>query len=162
MLPRALHGPPGLGTTLRWAAALDTIDAFEPTAVSITEILSHRAAYVERALASNPALVPIAGLLPRGPGWADLPSIFTFGVRDPIDCRRLLSAAELRPLYEQLALGGVLLGQPVSLGSFGGLRLAIGARDLLSSGDGGLARVFAALEEAAASLHGIGYGRHVP
>ena len=160
MLPRALHGPPGLGTTLRWAAALATIDAFEPTAVSMAEILSHRAAYVERALASNPALVPIAGLLPRGPGWADLPSIFTFGVHDPIDCRRLLSAAELRPLYEQLALGGVLLGQPVSLGSFGGLRLAIGARDLLSSGDGGLARVFAALEEAAAPLHGIGYGRH--
>jgi hypothetical protein len=126
----------------------------------LAEILSHRAAYVERGLASNPALVPIAGLLPRGPGWADLPSIFTFGVRDPIDCRRLLSAAELRPLYEQLALGGVLLGQPVSLGSFGGLRLAIGARDLLSSGDGGLARVFAALEEAVASLHGIGYGRH--
>ena len=30
-----------------------------------------------------------------------------------------------------LALGGVLLGQPVSVGSFGGLRLAIGARDLL-------------------------------
>ena len=63
---------------------------------------------------------------------------------------RLLSAEELRPLYEQLALGGVLLGQPVSVGSFGGLRLAIGARDLLSSGDGGLARVFAALEEVTA------------
>jgi hypothetical protein len=40
MLPRALHGPPGLGTTLRWAAALATVDAFEPTAVSMAEILS--------------------------------------------------------------------------------------------------------------------------
>jgi hypothetical protein len=160
MLPPALRVPPGLGTILRWAAALATIDAFEPTAASMAEILSRRAAYVEQAFASNPALVPIAGLLPRGPGWADLPSIFTFGVRDPMDCRRLLSAAELRPLYERLALGRVLLGQPVSVGSFGGLRLAIGARDLLSSGDGELARVFAALEEATAPLHGIGSGGH--
>jgi hypothetical protein len=159
MLPRALRLPPGLGTTLRWAAAMATIDAFEPMAASITQTLSRRAAHVERAIASNPALVSIAGVLPRGPGWADLPSIFTFGVRDPLDCRRLLSAAELRPLYEQLALRRVLLGQPVSVGSFGGLRLAIGARDLLSSGDGGLARVFAALEEATASSHGLGYGR---
>ena len=160
MLPPALRVAPGLGTTLRWAAALTTIDAFEPSAASIAEILSHRAAHIEQAFASNAALVPIAGLSPRGPGWADLPNIFTFGVRDPIDCRRLLSAAELRPLYEQLARGGVLLGQPVSVGSFGGLRLAIGARDLLSSGDGGLARVFAALEEATAPLNGIGYARH--
>ena len=29
MLPRALRVPPGLGTTLRWVAALTTIDAFE-------------------------------------------------------------------------------------------------------------------------------------
>jgi hypothetical protein len=150
MLPRALRVPPGLGTTLRWVAALTTIDAFEPAAASIAKNLSRLAAYIEQALASNPALVPIAGLSPRGSGWADLPSIFTFGVRDSMNCGRLLSAAELRPLYEQLALAGVLLGQPVSVGSFGGLRLAIGARDLLSSGDGGLARVFAALEEVTA------------
>ena len=80
MLPRALRVPPGLGTILRWAAALATIDAFEPTAASIAETLSRRAADIEQALASNPALLPIAGLSPRGPGWADLPSIFTFGV----------------------------------------------------------------------------------
>jgi hypothetical protein len=159
MLPPALRVPPGLGTILRWAAALATIDAFEQTATSIAEILSRRAAYVEQAFACNAALVPVAGLQPRGPEWADHPSIFIFGIRDPMDRGRLLSAAELRPLYEQLALGGVLLGQPVSVGSFGGLRLAIGARDLLSSGDGGLARVFAALEEATAQFHGIGYSR---
>lgn len=159
MLPTVLRVPPGLGTILRWAAALATTDAIEQTATSIAEILSRRAAYVEQAFASNAVLVPVAGLQPRGAGWADHPSIFTFGIRDPMDRGRLLSAAELRPLYEQLALGGVLLGQPVSVGSFGGLRLAIGARDLLSSGDGGLARVFAALEEATAPFHGIGYGR---
>jgi hypothetical protein len=159
MLPPTLRAPPGLGTILRWAAALATMDAIEQTATSIAEILSRRAAYVEQAFASNAVLVPVAGLQPRGAGWADHPSIFTFGIRDPMDRGRLLSAAELRPLYKRLALGGVLLGQPVSVGSFGGLRLAIGARDLLSSGDGGLARVFAALEEATAAFHGIGYGR---
>ena len=160
-LPPALREPPRLGTALRWTAALTTINAFESVAITTAELLSHRAAAIEQALASNPALVPITGLQRRGPGWADLPSIFTFAVRDPMDRRRRLSAAELRPLYEQLAREGVLLGQPVGLGSFGGLRLAIGARELLNSaGDGGLGRMFAALKEATAPSRGLGYGRH--
>ena len=38
---------------------------------------------------------------------------------------------ELRNLYRQLALEGVLVGQPVGLGSdYGVLRIAIGARTL--------------------------------
>jgi hypothetical protein len=148
-LPPALGDAAKLGTVLRWMAALGVIDAFEPLTAAIPKILSDRATAIERAITSNPALVPIGGLQPRGSGWADLPSIFTFGVRDPTDRRRLLSAAELRPLYERVAHGGVLLGQPVGLGLFGGMRIAVGARDLLDgSGDGGLARVFAALEEA--------------
>lgn len=154
LLPPALCDDGKLGTALRWTAALAALDAFEPLSVKTAEVLSNRAAAVERALASNPALVPIGGLQPHGFGWADLPSIFTFGVRDPMDRGRLLSAAELRPLYKQLAQMGVLLGQPVNLGPFGGLRLAFGARDLLDliglseSGDSGLERVFTALEEA--------------
>jgi hypothetical protein len=68
-----------------------------------------------------------------------------------MDHRRRLSATELRPLYEHLAHVGVLLGQPVNLGPFGGLRIAIGARELLDAdGDHRLARVFTALEEATA------------
>jgi hypothetical protein len=56
--------------------------------------------------------------------------------------------AELRPAYERLASLKILLGQPVNLGRFGGLRIATGARDLLDDpGDGGLARIFAALLE---------------
>jgi hypothetical protein len=156
-LPPVLPEAARLGTALRWTAALAVIDAFEPLAAGMTDILSHRGAAIERALASNPALVPVGGLQPRGSGWP--PSIFTFGVRDPLDQRRRLSAAELRPFYEHLAGRAVLLGQPVNLGPFGGLRIAIGARDLLDghgdggpgngcSGDGGLARIFAALEEA--------------
>jgi hypothetical protein len=70
-------------------------------------------------------------------------------VRDPTDHRRRLTAVELRPLYGQLARAGVLLGQRVTLGSFGGLRIAIGAGDLLDSPrDDRLPRIFAALKEA--------------
>ena len=140
-----------LGTALRWTAAVAVIDAFEPLAASLADVLADRAATIAQAFACNPALVPVGGLPPRGPGWADRPSIFTFGVRDPTDRGRLLSVAELRPLYARLARTGVLLGQPVALGSFGGLRIAIGAGDLIDGPrDGGLPRIFAALQEATA------------
>jgi hypothetical protein len=159
-LPSVLPDRARLGTLLRWTAALAAIDAFEPLAAGMAEILSDRGAAIEQALAANPALVAIGGLPPCGSGWADLPSIFTFGVRDPMDRRRLLSAAELRPLYEGLTHAGVLLGQPVGLGPFGGLRIAIGARDLLEGhGDGGLAHVFAALEEATTPSRCLDGGR---
>jgi hypothetical protein len=95
------------------------------------------------------------GLRPTGSSWADRPSIFTFAVRDPADPTRLLAAAELRPFHERLAQLGVLLGQPVSLGSFGGLRIAIGAQDLLNGCyEDVLARVFAALEQVTLGDHG--------
>ena len=157
----------GLGTLLRWTAALAEIDAFEPRAAAAADILADRIAIIRQALADNPALVPVEGLSapsgrPNGEGWADLPSIFTFGVRDPADRGRLLSATELRPLHERLARGGILLGQPVGLGRFGGLRIAMGARDLLEGpqepakppgiakplASPGLAGLFAALEAA--------------
>jgi hypothetical protein len=145
----ALRDKATLGTALRWTAAVAAIDAFEPLTAGLADVLSDRAATIKRAFACNPALVPIGGLRPCGSGWADLPSIFTFAVRDPTDHRRRLSTAELRPLYERLARVGVLLGQPVALGSFGGLRIAIGAGDLLDGPrDGRLTRIFAALEEA--------------
>ena len=38
---------------------------------------------------------------------------------------------ELRQLYRGLAGQGVLLGQPVDLGPFGALRVAIGMRDVV-------------------------------
>jgi hypothetical protein len=140
-----------LGTTLRWTAALATIDAFEPRRADLHEVLSNRAGFILRAIAANPALLPVGGLRPHPGNWAALPTIFTFGVRDPSKPAHLLSVAELRPLHERLARRGVLVGQPVALGPFGGLRIAIGARDLLpASGDGGLARVFAVLEEVTA------------
>ncbi len=156
-LPSGVHEAANLGTVLRWTAALAAIDAFEPQVGNMARVLSDGAAAIEHALQSNAALVPIAGLRPRGTGWADLPSIFTFGVRDPEDRRRLLSMAELRPLYQRLAHGGVLLGQPVDLGLFGGLRIAIGAADVPDGPGGGrLATIFAALEEATAPSRCLG------
>jgi hypothetical protein len=139
-----------LGTALRRTAALAGLDVFEPLAADMAKVLADRALAVKQALTSNPAMVPIDGLEPRGPGWADLPSIFIFGLRDPVDRHRLLSVAELRPLYEHLGQAGVLLGQPIGLGPFGGLRLPFGARDLLESSNRALTRVFAMLEEATA------------
>jgi hypothetical protein len=160
MLASASSGAPSLGTVLRWTAALATGDAFEARAPDMAGLLSRRGAAIEHALASSSALVPVGGQQPNGSGWAGQPSIFTIAVRDPMDSNRLLSASELRPLYERLARQGVLFGQPVDLGSFGGLRVAIGAQDLLDGfGDGGLAHVFATLERVASPLCGNGSGR---
>jgi len=131
------HEADNLGMILRWIAALDTIEAFDLRAGDSHGVLRGLGSAVERALGDIPALVPIAGLQTRAPGWADAPSIFTFAVRDSAAPQRLLPAAELRLLYEQLARDGILLGQPVHLGSFGGLRIAISARDLLDGGAAG-------------------------
>ena len=156
--PPTRRGAPGagsvsLGTILRWMAALDVIEAFSPLAARMPALLQDRAATIQQGLAANPALKAIGGLAPAGPDWSDLPSIFTFAVRDPVSRQRLLTAAELRPLYERLASLGILLGQPVGLGEFGGLRIAVGARDLFADApaDGGLPSVFAALKDLTAS-----------
>jgi hypothetical protein len=142
----------GLGMLLRWIAALRTIEAFALSAGMIDR-LQHYAAAIQQGIGRISTLVPIPGLSGRGPGWIDIPTIFSFAVRDPANWRRLLSSPELRSMYTELASNGVLLGQPVEFGCFGGLRIAVGARDLLPSAptDGGLPRLFEALEEAVVS-----------
>ncbi len=150
--PSASPRHPSLGAVLRWTAALESMEVFKPLADGMADLLRDRAAVVQSAIDRNPALVRVSGLQPGGAGWGGLPSIFTFGVRDPEDRGRSLSAAELRPLYERLARRGVLLGQPVNLGSFGGLRIAVGARDLVESPcSTGLPRLFDVLGEVTAS-----------
>jgi hypothetical protein len=148
-LPRPAGARAGLGTVLRWIAAMDVIEEFAASAEGVPALLTERAAAIGRGIDNNPALVAIAGLQKRPGGWSDLPSIFTFAVRDPADRRQLLSAASLRPLYERLVRRGILLGQPVSVGRLGGLRIAIGARDLLARApsDAGLPKLFAALDD---------------
>jgi hypothetical protein len=142
------HDTVDLGTVLRWTAAMAVIDAFGPSPDEMSAFLTKRAATIKNAVKANPALMLVGGLRPQNSGWADLPSIFTVALHDPSHRGRLLSMAELRPAYERLASLKILLGQPVNLGRFGGLRIATGARDLLDDpGDGGLARIFAALLE---------------
>jgi hypothetical protein len=155
-LPCAVREAAKPGTVLRWTAAMAEIDAFEKVADRAADVVSDRAAAIETALQANPALVPIGGLRSRDPGWAGKPSTFTFGMRDGMDRGRLLTAAELRSIHEHLSRHGVLLGQPVNLGTFGGLRIAIGARDITGQDDGGLERIFAELGELTLPSHRLG------
>jgi hypothetical protein len=148
--PRRCPGASGnLGMLLRWVAALDAMEGFSSLGTEKLARLRSRAAAIEQGLAGISGVVPVPGLSSIGPKWSDVPTIFSFAVRDPADGRRLLLSDELRPIYTKLARRGVLLGQPVGLGRFGGLRIAVGARDLLpdASADGDLPGLFAALEE---------------
>jgi hypothetical protein len=148
--PRHRPGASGnLGMLLRWVAALETMEAFAELGQERLSRMRDRATAIEQGLASIPNLMPVPGLSGGGSGWSDVPTIFSFAVHDPADRRRLLSSDELRPIYTKLARKGVLLGQPVGLGRYGGLRIAVGARDLLpdARADGGLPGLFAALKE---------------
>nr|WP_294523997.1 hypothetical protein [uncultured Rhodopila sp.] len=144
---------PGLGTVLRWTAAVEVMERFSPAAPRASGFLERRVTEIVQEIAANPALLPIGGLTRNGPHWADRPSIVTFAVRG---AGQLLSVADLKPMHERLARGGVLLGQPVSLGTFGGLRVAIGARDLVKEALGEVDRLLEAIRglghEAAGSL----------
>jgi hypothetical protein len=142
-------GNPGM--LLRWAAALETLEAFTALADRMEARLRDRAAVIECGIIGLDCLVPIPGLAAGGKGWSSVPTIFTVAVRDAANPRKLLTAGELRPLYTRLAEDGVLLGQPVELGRLGGLRIAVGARDVLpgAPADGGLPRLFAALRDVA-------------
>jgi hypothetical protein len=132
---------PTIGTVLRWTAAVEAMKRFSPAASNAAWFIHRRVDAIEHEIRANPALVPIGGLSRNGPHWADGPSIVTFAVRDAGEPGRLLSVQDLRLLYERLARGGVLLGQPVSLGAFGGLRVAIGARDVVQGAVGGADRL---------------------
>jgi hypothetical protein len=151
-LPPALAGgedAPALGTLLRWSAALPMLQGHTVAGPAAAATLGRLAQQAAAALADVPAVRlvpgPSAAMLHAG-GWPN--SIVTFALRDPRDDRRLLTRDELLPLYRRLAQLGVLLGQPVDLGPHGGLRLAIGARDVIA-GDisAGLVRLQAALHD---------------
>jgi hypothetical protein len=137
--------PPSLGVLLRWTAALQAMQSYAVIGRAAPAVLERLTAQATAVLAALPGIALVPGPSPAmitAGGWPA--SIITFALRDPADPRRLLSADELRPLYRTLAGRGVLLGQPVALGSFGGLRLAIGARDVLAGSiDSPLARVVA-------------------
>ena len=118
-----------IGMMLRWEAALGAMGAFAAGGPARALHVQECAASVSGRLAAREHLTQLGGLEQSSDGWAERPTIFTFAVRDPRDRRRRLSVQELRPIYGSLAQAGVLLGQPVDLGPFGGLRIAVGARD---------------------------------
>ncbi len=127
------HGLAGLGPVLRWIAALDGLSSLAKLGPAVPRVLARLAAEAELALSgirgvtclAAPASTPsFAGEWPAG--------IVPLAVRDPTDPARWLAANELRLLYGELARRGVLVGQPVSLGRHGALRVAIGARDVVA------------------------------
>ncbi len=145
------RGQPNPGMLLRWLAALDTIEAFAAIGSQCAGRVQVQRHAIEAGLAATPNVVPLPGLSAHGPGWSDAATIFSFALRSPGG--RLLTAAELRPIYTRLAQHGVLLGQPVEFGQFGALRIAIGARDTFppATADQRMPDLFAALREEALS-----------
>ncbi len=148
----ALPGRPGgqqanLGMMLRWEAALAEMEAFASDAGRFGKRTLSQAIMVRDKLLSNHCLLDVGSDQRFGPDWANGPTIFTFGLRHLKDPHRLQSMTELRVIYETLAREGVLLGQPVNLGPFGGLRVAVGARDARNVAfSAGLDRLFELLE----------------
>lgn len=121
-----------LGTILRWQAALAEMQLF---AAIDPAVAAERIKTLERRIAdwieSTPGVAPapVGPASDRTDGWPH--GIRAFSVLDTGNPRRRLGLTELRDLYRELGLGGVLVGQPVGLGSAHGvLRIAIGARTL--------------------------------
>lgn len=142
---------PHLGTVLRWEAAWQTMAAVGASAPGLDAFIQRRGQLVQQGIRSQPELHLVGGTAGQGPGWSRHPSIFSFAVRNPAD-GALLPMQRLRPLYERVARAGVLLGQPVDLGPFGGLRIAIGARDFLAGeADVGLPQLFEVLARSVSS-----------
>lgn len=122
---------PLLGTTVRWTAALVEIEAFARLSPQATGERAATAAQATSDWMRSTATVCPIDMPDVAHGPAEIRSVFGFTVRWPARNGRLLSSAELRPIYQRLAGRGVLVGQPVDVGdSVGALRIAIGARNL--------------------------------
>lgn len=138
----------GLGPLLRWVAALGGLRS-AARAADVAGELARLVGEVEGALRRVPGVTIVVGASAAmcvASGWPSSIVTFTLDRRGERGC---LSFEEMRPVYEGLAGAGVLLGQPVSLGRSGGLRVALGVRDL-SGGQltGTLDRLVCALRAA--------------
>lgn len=117
-----------VGPLLCWMAALNGIEAARTC--SVPDVVARLVREVEATLSGFPDVSIIDGSSPamcEAGGWP--PSIVTFQVAHP-GSGIPMTVDELRALCQDLARLGVLVGQPVSLGKSGGLRVAIGARDM--------------------------------
>ncbi len=142
-----------LGTILRWRAALAEMQLFaaiDPTAAA--ERIMALARTISGWIESMPGIAPVP-MRPESDRAEEWPrSIHSFSVLDTGNPRRRLDLTELRSLYRELALDGLLLGQPVGLGSdYGALRIAIGARTLRDAAvQDNLQRLFTGIERRTA------------
>jgi len=120
-----------LGTTLRWIAALATIDAFEPIVATVPPFLERPVLSNARSRQSH---ARAGRWIASRRGMAALPTIFTLGVRDPARPERMLrrwSCVALRA-----SRGTDSVGQPVALARSAVFDWRL-AQDLLpASGDG--------------------------
>jgi hypothetical protein len=120
-----------LGTLLRWRAALAEMRLFAAIDQSVAfERIAATARWIAERIESTPGVAsapmgPVADLQDEWPR-----SIQLFRVLEDGNADRALDVTRLRALYQRLALEGVLVGQPVGLGDYGVLRIAIGARTL--------------------------------
>lgn len=128
---------PSHGLLLRWEAAIAELTAFRALAdADIADLVQAFGAAVETRLDASPAFerlhAPGLQRSARG-GWDSQPTIFSFL---PIRDGRALAAPATQALFG--GLGGVRLGQPVSVGHRHGapvsaLRLALGARQITAA-----------------------------
>ena len=112
------------GPLLRWSAALATLKEAALSEDQVAESVTR----LEREAAAAVAALPGAQIIDQSTGC---PGIVTFAVEASGQPGSRLGVDELRQLYRGLAGQGVLVGQPVDLGPFGGLRVAIGMRDVV-------------------------------
>ena len=119
-----------LGPMLRWVAALSSVR--QPVG---WEQVSTGLQRLQKEMEASLAGLPDVWVVP-GPSKAaaaaggTVPGIVTFAIRDPCDSRRCLAMGEARAVHKSLSARGILVGQPVDLGGFAGLRLAISMRDI--------------------------------
>jgi hypothetical protein len=129
--PRRRPGDCGnLGMLLRSVAALEAMEAFASLGVERLSRLQGRATAIEEGTGEHPRPDADSEIVRLGIGLERRPDDLQFR------CARPGGQATIRTncapsTYTNLARRGVLLGQPVGLGRFGGLRIAVGARDLL-------------------------------
>lgn len=121
------------GLLLRWKAALFELERFlKVPEEQVTAVLSAFAEVVHARLERDDAFEPLdtraidrnrLGDRSRGSRWDEIPSIFSFYLRNPYS-RGILPAAETAAVYKDLTveqddLAPVRLGQPVRCADFG-------------------------------------------
>ncbi len=114
-----------IGPLLRWSAALSILEKPALQEVDIEEGVKR----LETDALATVGALPGARVIERPIGC---PGIVTFAVEAAGRPGSWLGITDLRVIYRGLADQKVLVGQPVDLGPFAGLRVAVGMRDVAS------------------------------